>query len=173
MAYLYSLFTLLFTSSHVQFLEASTSVLTIFTIGEYLERKVLKTSTESLNKQIALKPKTAIVIRNGREELVDSDDIAVDDIVIAKPGEKVAADGVIIIGESSIDESMITGESVPIDKKVGDEVLGGTINMNGYLQFKATTSNLDSKQKDIFCQGLFDSNQKNIFCQGLQGNRLY
>jgi P-type E1-E2 ATPase len=77
-------------------------------------------------------------MRNGREELVDSDDIAVDDIVIAKPGEKIAADGVIIIGESSIDESMITGESVPIDKKIGDEVIGGTINMNGYLQFKAT-----------------------------------
>ena len=137
-AYLYSLFTLLFTSSHVQFFEASTSVLTIFTIGEYLERKVLKTTTESLKKLIALKPKTATVMRNGREELVDSDDIAVDDIVIAKPGEKIAADGVIIIGESSIDESMITGESVPIDKKIGDEVIGGTINMNGYLQFKAT-----------------------------------
>ena len=137
-AYLYSLFTLLFTSSHVQFFEASTSVLTIFTIGDYLERKVLKTTTESLNKLIALKPKTATVMRNGREELVDSNDIAVDDIVIAKPGEKIAADGVIIIGESSIDESMITGESVPIDKKVGDEVIGGTINMNGYLQFKAT-----------------------------------
>jgi Cu+-exporting ATPase len=137
-AYLYSLFTLLFTSSHVQFFEASTSVLTIFTIGEYLETKVLKTTTESLKKLIALKPKTAIVMRNGREELVDSDDIAIDDIVIAKPGEKIAADGVIIIAESSIDESMITGESVPIDKKIDDEVIGGTINMNGYLQFKAT-----------------------------------
>ena len=138
MAYLYSIFTLLFTNSHVQFFEASASVLTIFTIGEYLEKKVLKTTTESLTKLIALKPKTAIVMRNGKEELVDSDDIAVDDIVIVKPGEKIAADGVIIIGESSIDESVITGESVPIDKNVGDEVIGGTINMNSYIQFKAT-----------------------------------
>jgi len=137
-AYLYSLFTLLFTNSHVLFFEASSSVLTIFTIGEYLERRVLNTTTESLKNLIALKPKTAIVMRNGREEVVDSDEIAVDDIVIAKPGEKIAADGMIIIGESSIDESMITGESVPIDKKVGDEVIGGTINKNGYLQFKAT-----------------------------------
>jgi P-type Cu+ transporter len=137
-AYLYSLFTLLFTNSPVQFFEASTSVLTIFTIGEYLEGKVLKTTNESLKKLIDLKPKTATVIRYGKEELVDSDDIVVDDIVIAKPGEKIAADGVIIIGESSIDESMITGESVPIDKKVGDEVIGGTININGHLQFKAT-----------------------------------
>jgi Cu+-exporting ATPase len=136
-AYLYSLFTLLFTNSHVLFFEASSSVLTIFTIGEYLERRVLNTTTESLKNLIALKPKTAIVMRNGREELVDSDDIVVHDIVIAKPGEKIAADGMIIIGESSIDESMITGESVPIDKKVGDEVIGGTINKNGYLEFKA------------------------------------
>jgi P-type Cu+ transporter len=137
-AYLYSLFTLLFTNSHVLFFEASSSVLTIFTIGEYLERRVLNTTTESLKNLIALKPKTAIVMRNGREELVDSDDIAVDDIVIAKPGEKIAADGVIVIGESSIDESMITGESVPANKKIGDKVIGGTINKNGYLQFKAT-----------------------------------
>jgi P-type Cu+ transporter len=138
-AYLYSLFTLLFTNSHVQFFEASSSVLTIFTIGEYLERRVLKTTTESLQNLIALKPKTAIVMRNGREQLIDSDEIAVDDVVIAKPGEKIAADGIITNGESSIDESMITGESVPVDKKVGDEVIGGTINKNGYLQFKATS----------------------------------
>lgn len=138
MAYLYSLFTLLFTNSYVLFFEASSSVLTIFTIGEYLERRVLNTTTESLKNLIALKPKTAIVMRNGTEEVVESDEIVVDDIVIAKPGEKIAADGMIIIGESSIDESMITGESVPIDKKVGDEVIGGTINKNGYLQFKAT-----------------------------------
>ncbi len=136
-AYFYSIFTLLFTNSDVLFFEASASVLTIFTIGEYLEGRVLKTTTESLKNLIALKPKTAIVMRNGREELVDSDEIAVGDIVIAKPGEKIAAVGVIIIGGSSIDESMITGESVPIDKKVGDEVVGGTINKNGYLQFKA------------------------------------
>jgi P-type Cu+ transporter len=137
-AYLYSLFTLLFTNPHVLFFEASSSVLTIFTIGEYLERRVLNTTTESLKNLIALKPKTAIVMRNGREEVVDSDEIVVDDIVIAKPGEKIAADGVIIIGESSIDESMITGESVPSDKRIGDNVIGGTINKNGYIQFKAT-----------------------------------
>jgi len=136
-AYLYSLFTLLFTNSDVLFFEASSSVLTIFTIGEYLERRVLKTTTESLKNLIALKPKTAMVMRSGREEVIDSDEIAVDDIVLAKPGEKIAADGIIIVGESSIDESKITGESVPIEKKIGDEVIGGTINMNGYLQFKA------------------------------------
>src|SRR5207249_11247840 len=112
--------------------------LTIFTIGEYLESRVLKTTTESIKNLIALKPKTAIRMRNGKEQLGDCDKIAVNDIIIAKPGEKIAADGIIINGESSIDESTITGECVPVDKKVGDEVIGGTINKNGYLQFEAT-----------------------------------
>ena len=138
-AYLYSLFSLIFTSTHIQFFEASSSVLVIFTIGEYLESRVLKTTNESLKNLLALKPKTALVIRNGREEqLVDSDEIVVGDIVIVKPGEKIATDGIIIHGESSIDESMITGESIPVEKKVGDKVTGGTLNKNGYLQFKAT-----------------------------------
>jgi Cu+-exporting ATPase len=137
-AYLYSLFTLLFTNSHVQFFEASSSVLTIFTIGEYLESRVLKTTTGSLKNLVGLKSKTAIVMRDGREQCVDADKIAVDDIVIAKPGEKIATDDVITNGKSSIGESMLTGESVPVDKKIGDKVIGGTINKNGYLQFKAT-----------------------------------
>jgi P-type Cu+ transporter len=137
-AYLYSLFSLIFTSSHIQFFEASSSVLVIFTIGEYLESRVLKTTNESLKNLLALKPKTALIIRDGREEqLVNSDQIVVGDIVIVKPGEKIATDGIIIHGESSIDESMITGESFPIEKKVGDRVTGGTLNKNGYLQFKA------------------------------------
>ena len=139
-AYLYSLFSLIFTSTHIQFFEASSSVLVIFTIGEYLESRVLKTTNESLKNLLALKPKTALVIRNEREEqLVDSDQIVVGDIVIVKPGEKIATDGVIIHGASSIDESMITGESIPVEKKVGDKVTGGTLNKNGYLRFKAVT----------------------------------
>jgi P-type Cu+ transporter len=137
-AYLYSIFTLLFTSSQVQFFEASSSVLTIFTIGEYLENRVLKTTNESLKNLLALKPKTAMVIRNGKEEILDSDEIVVGDIVIVKPGGKIATDGEVIDGESSLDESMITGESIPVEKKIGDRVTGGTLNKNGYLQFKAT-----------------------------------
>jgi Cu+-exporting ATPase len=101
---------------------------------------VLKTTNESLKNLLALKPKTALVIRNGREEqLVDSDEIVIGDIIIVKPGEKIATDGIIIHGESSIDESMITGESIPVEKKVGDKVTGGTLNKNGYLRFKTTT----------------------------------
>jgi P-type Cu+ transporter len=137
-AYLYSLFTIFSFSETHQFFEASSSVLTIFTIGEYLERRVLKTTSESLKALLTLKPKTAIVIRAGREVPVNSDDILIGDLVIAKPGEKIATDGIVVDGQTSIDESMITGESIPVNKKIDDKVIGGTINKNGYIQFKAT-----------------------------------
>jgi P-type Cu+ transporter len=136
-AYFYSIISMII-GSNLQFFEASSSVLTIFTIGEYLESRVLRTTAESLRSLIALKPKKAIVIRNGREEEIDSDSVVIDDIVVVKPGEKIATDGKVIDGESSVDESFITGESIPVDKKVGERVIGGTINNNGYLQFRAT-----------------------------------
>jgi P-type Cu+ transporter len=144
-AYGYSLINLL-AGVDLQFFEASASVLTIFTIGEYLESRVLKTTSESLRNLLALKPKKATVIRRnvkgkeggGQQVIINSDDIAVGDIVIVRPGERIATDGIVIHGESSVDESIITGESIPLDKKIGDQVIGGTINKNGYLQFEAT-----------------------------------
>jgi P-type Cu+ transporter len=135
-AYGYSLISLL-AGADLQFFEASASVLTIFTIGEYLESRVLKTTTESIRNLLALKPKKAVIIRDGKETVIDADAITVGDIVVVKPGEKIAADGQIMYGQSSIDESMITGESIPTNKVIGDKVIGGTINKNGYLQFKA------------------------------------
>jgi Cu+-exporting ATPase len=138
-AYIYSLINVT-SGSHVQFFEASSSVLTIFTIGEYLESRILKTTSESIRNLLALKPKSAVVIRNGgKEEVIDADNIVVGDTVVTKPGEKIATDGIILHGKSSVDESIITGESIPVDKKIGDRVIGGSINKNGYLQFKATT----------------------------------
>jgi Cu+-exporting ATPase len=138
-AYSYNLSSLM-TGSYIQFFEASSSVLTIFTIGEYLEKRIIKTTSESIRNLLALKSKTAVVIRNdGKgEQVIDADNIVVGDTVVTRPGEKVATDGMILQGESSVDESMITGESMPINKKIGDKVIGGTINKNGYLQFKAT-----------------------------------
>ena len=137
-AYFYSLFTLFSFTDSNQFFEASASVLTIFTIGEYLESRVLRTTTESLKNLLTLKPKRATVVRDGKEIQIDSDDILVGDIVVAKPGEKIAADGIVVNGRSSVDESMITGESIPVEKTRGYDVIGGTINKNGYIQFKAT-----------------------------------
>jgi P-type Cu+ transporter len=148
-AYFYSLATTAMGSAHgVQFFEASASVLTIFTIGEYLEGRVLRTTSESIKNLLALRPKTAVVIRtrndkNGKQEedeeiIVDADSIVIGDIVVAKPGDKIAADGIVVYGESSVDESMISGESIPVYKKIGDKVIGATINKNGYIRFKAT-----------------------------------
>ena len=136
-AYGYSLVSLL-AGADLRFFEASASVLTIFTIGEYLENRVIKTTRDSIRNLLALKPSTAVVIRNGKEEVIDADAISVGDIVVAKPGEKIAPDGQIVNGQSSVDESMITGESIPVNKCIGDKVIGGTINKNGYLQFKAS-----------------------------------
>jgi Cu+-exporting ATPase len=142
-AYGYSIASLM-TGSHIIFFEASASVLTIFTIGEYLEGKVLRTTSESIRRLLALKPKSAVVVRDGKEVTIDVDDILVGDIVVVKPGERIAADGEIVYGESSVDESMITGESIPVDKKIGDKIIGGTINKNGYLRFKATNVGSDT-----------------------------
>lgn len=142
-AYVYSLIATL-TGSNAPFFEASASVLTIFTIGEYLEGRVTQKTSEGLKELLALKPKTATVIRNGKEEQINSDEIKIEDIIAVKPGEKIATDGIILHGYSAVDESMITGESIPVEKKEGDEIVGGTINTNGYIQFKASKVGKDT-----------------------------
>lgn len=138
-AYLYSLIALL-TNQDVRFFEASASVLTIFTIGEYVESRVLRTTSESIKRLVALKPQKTILVReNGKQEEIQVDDLRTNDIFIVKPGENIATDGIVTYGETSVDESMITGESIPIEKRVNDRVIGGTINKNGYIQVKATS----------------------------------
>ncbi|WP_148686793.1 heavy metal translocating P-type ATPase [Candidatus Nitrosocosmicus hydrocola] len=137
-AYLYSLIALL-TNQDVRFFEASASVLTIFTIGEYVESRVLRTTSESIKRLVALKPQKTILVReNGIQEEIQVDDLRTNDIFIVKPGENIATDGIVTYGETSVDESMITGESIPVEKRVNDRVIGGTINKNGYVQVKAT-----------------------------------
>ena len=144
-AYAYSIVAML-TNQDIRFFEASASVLTIFTIGEYVESKALGTTTESIKKLLALKPKTTVRIRRGdgkkqqeQEEVVNVNDLATGDVFIVKPGENIATDGIIVYGNSSVDESMITGESIPVDKIEGNRVIGGTTNKNGYLHIKATS----------------------------------
>lgn len=138
-AYGYSVIAFL-TNQDTRFFEASASVLTIFTIGEYVESKVPGSTTESIKRLVALRPKTTTIIKsNENQELIEVDNLNVNDIFIVKPGDHVTSDGIIVYGESSIDESMITCESIPVDKKIGDKVIGGTINKNGYLHIKATS----------------------------------
>lgn len=136
-AYIFSVVSLA-SGSHILFFEASSSVLTIFTIGEFLEARVLRTTSESLRKLFELKPPTARVIREGNEVEVDADSVVEGETVAVRPGEKIAVDGLVVYGESAVDESMITGESVPVEKMAGDRVIGGTINKSGYLRIWAT-----------------------------------
>jgi Cu+-exporting ATPase len=113
-------------------------VIGFITLGKFLEaRSKLKTG-EAIEKLLGLQAKSAIVLRDGKQVEIPIDQVMVGDILIIKPGQKIAVDGEIVEGSSSLDESMITGESVPVDKKVGDSVIGATINKQGSFQVKAT-----------------------------------
>lgn len=125
------------TDPHVYF-ESAGFILVFISLGKYLEEKTKGKTGDAIKKLIGLQPKTAIIIRNGKEEQVDISAVQKGDIVLIKPGEKVPVDGEVVKGESTIDESAITGESIPVSKKVGDTVIGGTINKTSVLQFTAT-----------------------------------
>lgn len=136
-AYFFSVFVVLSAKGH-QYFEASAVLITIVIFGRYLEAKAKGKTSEAIKKLIGLRPKNALVIRKGKEVEIKVDDVLVGDIVVVKPGQKIPIDGVITQGYSSIDESMVTGESIPIEKKKGDNVIGATINKNGNFRFKAT-----------------------------------
>jgi P-type Cu+ transporter len=136
-AYFYSVYVILSGQGHVYF-EASAVLITIVLFGRLLEAKAKGKTSEAINKLIGLKPKFAIVMRGGKEVRVKVDDIVVGDKILVKPGEKISVDGIIISGNSSIDESMVTGESIPVEKNKGDRVIGATINKYGSFTFRAT-----------------------------------
>lgn len=136
-AYFYSIAATFFIEGPV-FYEASTSILTTLTLGMLLEKISQEKVGEAIKKLMKLEAKVARVERNGKEIEILPDEIQKGDIVIVRPGEKIPVDGVIIEGRSTIDESMITGESIPVDKKSGDEVFGATINKTGTFKFRAT-----------------------------------
>lgn len=144
-AYLYSLVLFLFlliapekiAEQHVYF-ESAGFILVFIALGKYLEEKTKGKTGEAIQKLMGLQPKTATLFRNGTEVVVPIDDVKTGDIVLMKPGEKIPVDGTLSEGASTIDESMITGESIPVSKTVGDTVIGGTINKTGAFQFKAT-----------------------------------
>src|SRR5919197_3300175 len=117
--------------------------------GHYLEAIAKGKTSSAIKSLLGLRAKTARVLRDGKEADVSVDDVVVDDIVIVKPGEKVAVDGVIIEGDSSVDESMITGESIPVTKRPGDEVIGATINKSGSFKYRATKVGKDTTLAQI------------------------
>ena len=122
--------------SHVYF-ESAAVIITLIKVGKYLEARAKGQTSDAIKKLIGMRAKTARVVRDGKEIEVKFEDVRVGDIVSVRPGEKIPVDGVIVQGQSTVDESMITGESLPIEKSVGDQVIGATLNKMGAFQFEA------------------------------------
>jgi len=135
-AYFYSIFATF--SGGMTFYEASATVITTITIGRLMEQISRGKTSDAIKRLIKLQAKTAKVIREGKEVEIPIEHVKKGDIIIVRPGERIPVDGLVIDGYSSVDESMITGESIPIEKKKGDEVIGATMNKNGMLKIKAT-----------------------------------
>ncbi|MED4209026.1 heavy metal translocating P-type ATPase [Priestia megaterium] len=142
-AYFYSLyFSLksLGSSAHTNqlYYETSAILITLILLGKLFEANAKGRSSEAIKKMMGLQAKTAVVIRDGAEVEIPVEEVQKGEVIFIKPGEKVPVDGEIIEGQSALDESMLTGESVPVDKNIGDKVIGATLNKNGFLKIKAT-----------------------------------
>jgi Cu+-exporting ATPase len=122
--------------THVYF-ETSAAIITLIVLGKLLEARAKGQTSEAIKKLMGLRAKTARVVRDGTEQDIPIEDVVVGDTIIVRPGEKIPVDGQVIEGRSAVDESMITGESLPVDKNVGDEVIGATINKQGLLSIEA------------------------------------
>ena len=122
---------------HVYY-ETAAVIITLIKLGKFLEARAKGRTSEAIKKLMGLRAKTARVIRDGVEAEVSIDDVRVGDMILVKPGEKIPVDGVVIEGRSAIDESMLTGESLPVEKKPGDPIIGATLNKLGLLKFEAT-----------------------------------
>ena len=126
------------------YFDTSALIITFILAGKYLEALSKTRASGAIRKLIGLRPKKATVIRDGAEAEIDAEGVAVGDIVVVRPGEKIPVDGLILEGKAAIDESMITGESMPSEKGVGDQVIGATINRTGYFKFRATKIGKDT-----------------------------
>lgn len=119
------------------YFEVSAVIIAFVLLGKYMEEIIKKRSSAAVRKLMDLKPQTARVIRGGAEMEVPAETVEVDDIVVVRPGEKIPADGLVVEGSSAVDEKMITGESMPVEKRPGDSVVGATLNRTGLIKFKA------------------------------------
>ncbi len=137
-AFFYSLAATVSGRSEKLYFETSAVLITLIILGKWFEALAKGRTSEAIKKLMGLKAKTATVVRDGREVSVPVEDVVTGDVILVKPGEKIPVDGIVLSGTSAVDESMLTGESVPVDKKPGDTVIGATINKNGVLTFRAT-----------------------------------
>ncbi|WP_297634102.1 heavy metal translocating P-type ATPase [uncultured Clostridium sp.] len=135
--------------AHHLYFESAGLIVAFISLGKFLEAITQGKTSDAINKLMGLAPKTAVIIIDGEERVVKIDEVKTGDIVLVKPGEKLPVDGEIIEGGSTIDESMLTGESIPIDKKVGDTVFGASINKTGMFKFKATKVGKDTALSQI------------------------
>ncbi|WP_195948908.1 heavy metal translocating P-type ATPase [Clostridium saudiense] len=133
---------------HLYF-EAAVTILTLITLGKYLEAISKGKTSEAIKKLMGLAPKTATIIREGNEIVIPIDEVVVGDIILVKPGEKLPVDGEVIEGSTAIDESMLTGESIPVEKIVGSNVIGASINKTGFIKYKATKVGRDTALSQI------------------------
>jgi Cu+-exporting ATPase len=131
------------------YFEASAILITLILFGKYLETVAKSKTSEAIKKLMNLQPKKAKIKRNGKEIEIPIEEVKIGDKVIVRPGEKIAVDGKVVEGNSTIDESMITGESMPVEKSVNDKVIGGTINKNGSITFEAISIGKDTVLANI------------------------
>ena len=137
-AYFYSLFVVLgLIPGHVYF-ETAAVIITLIKLGKFLEARAKGRTSEAIKKLMGLRARTARILRSGQELEIPVDEVLVGDVVLVRPGEKIAVDGVVVEGRSAVDESMLTGESLPVEKGPGDPLIGATLNKLGLLKFEAT-----------------------------------
>ncbi|NNU91591.1 heavy metal translocating P-type ATPase [Anoxybacillus sp. CHMUD] len=153
-AYFYSLYEAFRTIGNPEYMprlyfETSAVLITLVVVGKYFEDLAKGRTTEAISKLLSLQAKEATVIRNGEERKVPLEEVVIGDTILVKPGEKIPVDGTVIAGASSVDESMITGESIPVDKKEGDYVIGATMNTNGVLTIRAEKVGKDTALANI------------------------
>jgi len=150
-AYLYSVVAILFPGLFVAagrepalYFDTAALIIGLILLGRFLEARARGQTSEAIKKLIGMQPKTALVIRDGEEREISVEDVQVGDLILVRPGERLPVDGIVHQGYSSIDESMITGESIPVEKRVGDEVIGASVNKTGSFQFEATKVGRDT-----------------------------
>lgn len=131
------------------YFESAAVIITLITLGKYLEAVSKGKTSEAIKKLMGLQPKTAIILQDGIEREISIDEVQVGDIILVKPGEKMPVDGEVVDGITSVDESMLTGESIPVEKHVGDLVIGASINKNGSIKYKATKVGKDTALAQI------------------------
>ena len=131
------------------YFESAAMILALITLGKFLESRAKGKTSQAIEKLIDLSPKTAVVIRDGKEVTVGVDDVQIGEILVVKAGQSVPLDGVIVEGNGAIDESAITGESIAVEKNVGDKVIGATINKSGYFKFKVEKVGEDTALSQI------------------------